>query len=171
MRRKLALYSEAFTKYFYLASKVAGQILILGMTLLITVDVLSRAIIGKSTLISFEVSGYALVAIVFLGLAYTLRMGRHIKIEILTRHFSRRWQLRLEVVVVIICIIFIAWLTWITWSSVATNYTQKMTSITTLHTPMWIPYFFVPLGSGMFTLALVIELVGKIRSLNNKSRP
>jgi len=165
MGRKLALYSGVFTKYFYLVSKVAGQVLILGMTLIITVDVLARATIGKSTLISFEVSGYALVAIVFLGLAYTLRMGRHIKIEILTRHFSRWWQLRLEIVVFIICIIFIAWLTWVTWSSVATNYAQKMTSITTLHMPMWIPYFFIPVGSGMLALALVIELVGKIKGL------
>ncbi|MBU2535193.1 MAG: TRAP transporter small permease [Chloroflexi bacterium] len=165
MELKLALYSEAFIKYFYLASKVAGQILILGMTMIITVDVLARATIGKSTLISFEVSGYTLVAIVFLGLAYTLRMGRHIKIEILTRHLSDRWQLRLEIVVFIICIIFIAWFTWITWSSVATNYAQKMTSITTLHMPMWIPYFFIPVGSGMLALALVIELVGKIKGL------
>jgi len=45
------------------------------------------------------------------------------------------------------------------------NFTQKTTSITSLYTPMWIPYLFVPVGSGMLTLALLTELISKIRSL------
>lgn len=162
---KLTYYFGIFSKYLYRVSAVSGQVLLLGMTLLITVDVLGRATLGKSTLVSTEISGYALVAIVFLGLAYTLRMERHVRIELLTRRLSPRKQQQLEIAVLILSMVFIAWLAWATWGPVALNYIQKHTSITYLHTPMWIPYLFVPIGTGMLAIALLIEVIGKLRNL------
>ena len=38
-------------------------------------------------------------------------------------------------------------------------------SITYLHTPMWIPYLFVPIGGGMVAIGLLIEVIGKLRNL------
>jgi len=154
---------KTFVKYFYLVSRVSGQVLILFMTLLITVDVLGRATLGKSTLIATELSGYTLVAVVFLGLAYTLKMGRHISVEIITSRLPERKRMQLETAIYILGAIFMAWLTWTTWEPVIRN--LQTHSITTLQTPMWIPYLFIPVGSGMLTLAFLIEVVGKIRAL------
>lgn len=151
-----------FIKYFYLFSLFSGQILLFVMTILIALDVFVRALIGTSTMISQELSGYLLVAITFLGLAYTLKEGRHIRVEILTSRLSPYWQRKLDVAVSILCIAFMGWLTWITWSSVAATYATGQRSITPLQMPMWIVYFFVPFGSGMLTLALLIELFRKI---------
>ena len=162
---KLTYHFGIFSKYLYRVSAVSGQVLLLGMTLLITVDVLGRATLGKSTLVSTEISGYALVAIVFLGLAYTLRMERHVRIELLTRNLSPRKQQQLEIAVLILSMVFIAWLAWATCGPVVLNYIQRHTSITYLHTPMWIPYLFVPVGTGMLAIALLIEVIGKLRNL------
>ncbi len=137
----------------------------MGMALIITVDVLGRATLGKSTLVAHEISGYSLVAIVFLGLAYTLHTERHIKIELLTRRLSARQQQQLEVIVLIASLIFIVWFTWATSVPVKVNYIQQHTSITYMHTPMWVPYLFVPLGAAMLAIGLLFEVIEKIRNL------
>lgn len=162
---KLTYYLDIFSKYLFRISAVSGQVLILGMALLITVDVLGRATLGKSTLVATEISGYALVALVFLGLAYTLRMERHIKIELVTRRLSPRKQQQLEIAVLILSLVFIAWFTWATMGPVVLNYIQHHTSITYLHTPYWIPYLFVPVGAGMLAIGLLIEIIGKLKKL------
>lgn len=104
-----------------------------------------------------------LVAIVFLGLAYTLRMGRHISVEIITSKLSEIKRLQLDVGIYLLGVIYTAWLTWTTWEPVLMNLQTR--SITTLQTPMWVPHLFIPVGSAMLTLAFIIEVVGKIRTL------
>ena len=165
MVMKLTHYFALFSKYLYRISAVSGQVLIFGMTLLITVDVLGRATIGKSTLVATEISGYSLVAIVFLGLAYTLRTERHVRIELLTRRLSPKRQQQLEIAVLILSMVFIAWFTWTTTGPVILNYIQQHISITYLHAPMWIPYLFIPVGAGMLAIGLLIEIIGKLRNL------
>jgi TRAP-type C4-dicarboxylate transport system permease small subunit len=164
----LSRWVSASIKYFYLFSLVSGQVLLFVMTGLIALDVFTRALVGRSTMISQEMSGYLLVAIAFLGLAHTLREGRHITVEILTSRLSPHRQRQLEIVVSLVCIVFMAWLTWTTWSPVADTYATGQRSVTPLQMPMWTVYFFVPLGSGMLTLAFVIELIRKAGNLGDR---
>lgn len=162
---KLSCRENVFVKCFYRFSLVSAQILLLVMTGLIAIDVFARALIGRSTMISQEMAGYLLVAITFLGLAHTLREGRHITVELLTNKLSPHRQRQLEILVFLVCIVFMVWLTWTTWSPFADTFATGQRSVTPLQTPMWIVYFFVPLGSGMLTLAFVIELIRKIGNL------
>ncbi|HER23993.1 MAG TPA: TRAP transporter small permease [Candidatus Atribacteria bacterium] len=159
-------YFDALSNFLSRVSAVAGQAIIAIMVLLITVDVLSRNIILKSILIATEVSGYALVALAFLGLAYTERTGSNIKISILTKRFSPSVQKKLQLVVSIVSTIFMAWLTWITLGPVIDNFNNKVTSITILHVPMWILYISIPIGYAMLTVLMTNEVVnGGYKSL------
>jgi len=162
---KLSHWVNAFVKSFYRFSLVSAEILLFIMTGLIALDVFARALFGKSTMISQEMAGYLLVAITFLGLSHTLREGRHITVELLTSKLSPHRQRQLEILVFLVCIVFMAWLTWTTWSPFADTFATGQRSVTPLQTPMWIIYFFVPLGSGMLTLAFVIELIRKVGNL------
>ena len=162
---KLSHWVNAFVKSFYLFSLVSAEILLFIMTGLIALDVFARALIGRSTMISQEMAGYLLVAITFLGLAHTLREGRHITVELLTSKLSPHRQRQLEIYVFLVCIVFMAWLTWTTWSPVKDTFATGQRSVTPFQTPMWTVYFFVPLGSGMLTLAFVIELIRKVGNL------
>jgi TRAP-type C4-dicarboxylate transport system permease small subunit len=158
----LSRWVHAFVNYFYRFSLVSAEILLLIMTGLIALDVFARALFGKSTMISQEMAGYLLVAITFLGLSHTLREGRHITVELLTSKLSPHRQRQFEILVFLVCIVFMAWLTWTTWSPFADTFATGQRSVTPLQTPMWAVYFFVPLGSGMLTLAFVIELIRKL---------
>jgi len=164
----LSRWVRASIQYFYLFSLTSGQVLLFVMTGLIALDVFTRALLGRSTMISQEMSGYLLVAIAFLGLAHTLREGRHITVEILTSRLSPRRRRQFEIFVSLVCIVFMAWLTWTTWSPVADTYATGQRSVTPLRMPMWTVYFFVPFGSGMLTLAFVIELLRKTGNLENR---
>src|SRR3990172_6113109 len=56
----------------------AAGITVFGLTLLIAAGVFSRRVLGSPLLSVDEVSGYLLLAIVFLGLAPTMKAGGHI---------------------------------------------------------------------------------------------
>jgi len=133
--------------------------LILFMTLLITLDVLGRNFFGFPIHFSTEVSGYILVALTFVGLAYTQKQGKHIRIQLLTRHLPARVQRYLELVILTIGIIVVGWLTWATKDPVIQNYVFQRKSITSLETPMWIPWLLVPIGFLMLTIQFIAELI------------
>lgn len=163
-------YLDAVSKYLSRVSAVMGQVIIAIMVLLITVDVLGRSIIMKSILISTEVSGYALVALAFLGLAHTERAGSNIEISILTKKFPPSVQKKLQLVVSAVSTLFMAWLAWITMGPVIDNFNNNVTSITILHVPMWILYFVIPIGYAMLTILMVNEVVsGEFKSSETDS--
>jgi len=131
------------------------------MALLITVDVVGRTL-GTSTKISFEVSGYLLIAVSFLGLAITQREGKHIQISILISRLSQRRQKQFQVVALSVALVFTSWFTWLTWGNAIAAYSVNNVSMTPLHTPLWIPYMLVPIGLGMLALQLVVDLIKTI---------
>lgn len=160
-----------FAKYMYRFSQAASEFFLLVITLLVTVDVLGRSVLGKSTLIADEMSGYLLVAIGFLGFSYTLKEGRHIYIEILVGRLSPRKQEQLQVPIYAVCAVVVAWLAYVTWGPAAANLATGQRSIGTLAAPLWIPYAVVPLGSAMLAIGFFVEMVNKIVALQDPSYP
>ena len=158
-RRKLLLVLDKISGYLAALSKICGEVLIGGLTLLITVDVLVRTIFGRSILIQLELSGYLLIGIVFLGLAYTQRAGRHIIIDTVTNLFSKRVQGYLWLACLITSTAFTGWFCVATAEPAASNLVQHVVSISGLSMPMWIPYALIPVGLGLYSLVLLIELV------------
>ena len=142
-------------------SGVCGIIAIFAMTILITVDVAGRYV-GKPTGIADEASGYMMVGITFLGLAYTQRKGRNIRITMLTDRFSTSIQKRLEIPLLLVTALFVGWLTWLTTGPVIQNYVLHRLSITELRMPMWITWLMVPIGLAMLDIELIVEFIKAI---------
>jgi TRAP-type C4-dicarboxylate transport system permease small subunit len=140
-----------------------GSAALLFMTLLITVDVLGRSL-GTPTQVAHELSGYMMIGVVFLGLAYTQRQGKHIKIVLITNLVSKRKRQQMEIVTLAVAAVCIGGLAWYTLMPVMSNYTKNITSLTFLHVPLWIPYLLVPLGLFMLAIELTVETIKKIKS-------
>ncbi len=155
-------YVRFILKYSSAASGVIGGLFIFAMTLLVSVDVLGRYLFGKPTLIAVEMSAYMYVAIIFLGLAYTQSIGRHIQITSVTSRLSQGQQKILAIVISITAIIFAGWLVWFTAGPAIQFFTQGAVSKTGTHTPLWIPASFIPLGFLLFTFQLIAGLVRKL---------
>ena len=144
-----------------------GAVFTFLMTLLITVDVIGRAF-GMPTYVAVEMSGYMLIGIVFLGLAYTMRKGKHIKITLLTDRFPPRMRQLLEIAALFVALVFIGWFAWSTFGPAKVNFVLKITSLTIVGTPLWIPYGFIAVGLGMLAVELMAELIREIASLKKQ---
>ena len=65
-------------------SALASATIVLVLMVLVTADVTGRYAFNEPVPMTYEVGSFMLVFIVFLGMAYTQRMGAHIRVEFLT---------------------------------------------------------------------------------------
>lgn len=149
---------------------LAGGALLL-MTLGVTLDVLARYVLGAGTKAALELSGYALVAIVFLGLAYTHRSRSHIEVDFVTKHLSepiRRWLRNLSTLVFLVYTVLLGYFGWRTfWDS----YDFGTTSRTGLDVAVWPYQLIIPVGLGIATLLLAWEtFIGVARRGRDQDR-
>ena len=136
--------------------------ILLLMVVLITVDVLGRYFFSRPTYVADELSGYFLVVIIFLSLAQTQKKGRHVISTALTSRLllsKRKW---LEISTSIVSLAFIVWFAWRTAVAAHESYVLETITITTLHTPYWIPQLLLPIGLSMFALQLTAHVVKTI---------
>lgn len=108
---------------------------------------------------STEIAGFCLAASTFLGLAYTLRCGSHIRVTLLIRNATgsaKRW-------VELWCIGFTAlamlYFTYWTIDFVYFSWSINEKSPGLMAVPFWIPRLGMALGLLLLSIALVDELV------------
>jgi len=161
---KLANYFKYPGRYLFAVSGATGGFVIFAMTILITVDVLGRYLLGKPTMVAVEMSAYMLVALIFLGLAYTESQDRHVAITFITKKFSQRTQKILRIAITAISVVFIGWLVWFTALPVIQDFQIGTVSLTGTRTPIWIPSLLIPIGFTLFTFQLIIKLIGELKA-------
>jgi len=127
------------------------------MSLLITIEIAGRYVLGFSLLVADEWSGYLLVIVTFLGLAYTMRAKGFMQMELLTKRLAPRKRNLLTVFLVIVALIYSILIEYrlilIAWSS----YSTKYVSVSMAQTPLFIPQLFMPLGMMLLILELLRE--------------
>lgn len=156
---KLACYFCLLTGHVSRTSGKIVAVLVFLMAVLIMVDVAVR-VFGKTILIADEMVTYLILIVAFFGLARTQQVGKHVELKAVTGRLSPKTRGRLRVVTLIASVVFLGWLTWATGGTLKDFYTSRAASVSFLHTPMWLPYLFVPLGFAMLTVEIVSELVG-----------
>ena len=59
---------------------IAGAVILFGSAVPVTIDVISRAVLGRTLLESFEFSEYALAACIGLGMGYTVTTRANVRV-------------------------------------------------------------------------------------------
>jgi TRAP-type C4-dicarboxylate transport system permease small subunit len=142
-----------------------GELCVFSMISLLVVDVIGRYVFHKSTLISYDLTGYYLVGITYLGAAYALREGSHIRITVITdtmRPRTRNWWLFF---IDIVALFFIIILFVKSVDLVKYSLETGLKSTSFMGEPMWIPEIIVPIGLGMYILEDFRQLVATAKSL------
>jgi TRAP-type C4-dicarboxylate transport system permease small subunit len=158
---------ESLSNWCFRAGGALAAFSLFSMIGLITVDVIGRKF-GHPTGVTYEISGYLLVIVVFLGLAYTLRTGKHIEISAVTSRLSQRARKWLKVVTSVIGLAYIGWLFWFTLKNAMLSYTLKSVSRTALKTPLWTMELLLPIGLSLLGLAIVVETIKLIKQNQEK---
>lgn len=133
--------------------------LVLMMTLFVSYDVLMRHVLGRPLPFSDEIGAYLLVAITYLGLAYTLREDRHINIDVVTRLMNARANRWTSIIVSVLSLVTMIVFTWQAFRMVQSSYRYRVATYSVLATPLWIPQLFVAIGLLAFSLQMVSYVI------------
>lgn len=143
------------------AGHLAGLV-VLGLTLFVAVAVFSRRVLGAPILSADEVSGYLLLAIVFLGLAYTMKAGGHIRSDIVLAHVPAGVRGGLEALATCLGLLFALALLAGVWALVSEYYTRGTLSFKDLQIPLWIPGVLLIVGGVLLVSQLLARLLGRL---------
>lgn len=136
-----------------------SMICVVVILLLILLDVAMRQIVGKSIMVAEELGGYLVVAIVFLGLSYTLRVGEHVSVGLLVRRLSPEVRYIVHLVTTTLSIGVIGVAVWQIWVLVVKSYSDGTLSLGNLRTPQYIPQIVVFVGVVLFALQAIAKLL------------
>lgn len=98
---------------------IAG-VMVIFMALVVSYSVVMRYLFTRPPIWVMQVSEYMLLWITFLGAAWLLREGGHIRVDIVTSHLSEKAQRVLGIITsaigVVVCLVMVWFATLTTWS-------------------------------------------------------
>lgn len=130
-------------------------------------DKISAAITGRGvglTIPSYsDFTGFFLAASTFLGLAYTLREGGHIRVTLITGRLPDGARRGTEIAVTAIALAMTSFATWYMIQLVLESHEFGDKSSGMVSVPLWIPQIPVALGLAILSIALFDDLVDLLR--------
>lgn len=141
----------------YTGAGVLSGLFLVGIALTIIAQVIGR--MAGLTIDSTETAGFCLASSTFLGLAYTLRRGGHIRVTLAIRHAGpalRRWiELWCLAISAVGVAYFFYWavdLVWFSW-----KFDELSPGLMAI--PFWIPRLAMAIGALILLIAILDELV------------
>lgn len=131
----------------------AGGAIILLCSILVSLDVLTRKLLGSTFFESFELSTYGFAITVSLGCAYALITKSHIRIEVLYRMLPHLLQRVLDILAIFALLVAAGVLVWYAWSTFESSLILGAHSNTPLSVPLVIPQGLWLVGLVWFALA------------------
>lgn len=137
------------------AMAVLGALILVGMSLWVTYDVVARYVFVSPTIWASDLSEYGLLWATFLAAPWVLRQEGHVRIEIIVERLPRQYRRAIGIVVsvvgAVVCVIF-AWQTGLT---TVDFFARDLMEARIWRIPQWIPYSVIPLGSAVLAVEFV----------------
>jgi len=164
MKKFAKIIARVINGLTYLTGWMAALCLV-AAALIVTEAVIVRKILGISTIWQIEASVFLLIFTVFAGAPFVQKNEHHLNVDLVVIHLSPRTrEITLVVVSIISCILtaILAWYAWPMWweSVIGNEHSESLWG-----PPLWIPYFFLPLGMTLLFFQYIIYIHGKIISL------
>lgn len=134
-------------------------------------EVLARYVFGAPTIWAYEI-GYTLTGSHFLlGMAYTLAVGAHIRIDIFSGNFAPRTRALIDLAAYTVLLPLMIWLSYALFQHLATGYLRSERSgQSAMNLPVW-PFRIVFLVAfTLLALQILAEVVKTARTLRTGSR-
>ena len=132
-------------------------------------EVISRYVLDSPTIWAYEV-GYILTGSHFLlGMAYTLKKGEHIRIDIFSAAFSQRTRAIIDLVGYAVTLPLMLWLTYALFGHLATGYLRNEHSgQSAMNLPVWPFRIIFLVAFTLFALQILAEVLKTLRRLDGK---
>ena len=145
---------------------VLGACLLVPLVLATCYEVFARYLFGAPTIWAYEV-GYTLTGAHFLlGMAFTLKYGEHIRIDIFSGKFSPRARAIIDLVGYAIVLPLTAWITLYLFFYLRTGYvTNEKSGQSALNLPVWPLRVIFCLAFLLLALQVIAEVAKSARAL------
>lgn len=152
---------------------VLAALLLVPLVLATTWEVVSRYAFNAPTIWAYEI-GYTLTGAHFLlALAYTLRQGEHIRIDVLSGHLSPQARRVIDTLVYALVLPILLWITFTLWHYMADGHARGETSgQSALNLPVWPFRAVFLLAFATLALQVLCELLKSfVRRDTNAQQP
>ena len=106
-----------------------------------------------------DFAGFAMAASVFLGLAWTMRCGEHIRVSLLLHHAGGGARRALEVFCLAVSLFLCGYFAWYSIDMTWTSYQLGDVSQGLVAVPLWVPQSGMALGLVVLAIALADDLL------------
>lgn len=117
----------------------AGGALILLTVAIVTIEVVTRQLMGRSAVHATEITGYIMAISTSWCFAYTLLCKAHIRIDALYLNFSTRVRAALDLLALLAMALFSVLVVGAVFDVAYASFADGATANTPLGTPLWIP--------------------------------
>jgi C4-dicarboxylate transporter, DctQ subunit len=149
------------------AANLIAAVCVLILMVLVIADIFGRYLLNAPVPMAYEVGSFLMVFVVFLGLAYTQRMGAHIRVEFFTLRLSAKARVILDIVASVLGLVLYAIIVyqsfvwaWASWQ--VGDYVAGLVNI-----PRWPSQFVVPLGAALLCLQFLSDVRQRIAELRS----
>lgn len=150
---------------------LAGLLIAL-MAFIVGYGVFTRYVLRNADPYTYEITSILMLAIAAFSIAYTHKLGRHLRIDILDRYFSELVRgIMLNIVSPIIGLIFCGVLVWKTWDAAlfALQISEKTSG--TLVIPTFPFRIMITIGTGVLCLILTAQILRYLTLLKDSEKP
>ena len=145
-------------KIAYLGGYYSGWLVPL-MMMLVVVEVFMRYVLHQPLMVADEFSAYMLVALSYLGMAYTWRQGGHVRVTVLVSRLPSRASSWIRLMGLILVLIFMIELDRVGYKMIVYALKINLRSSTWLMVPLFWPQLTVFIGFVLLTLLLAVDIV------------
>lgn len=142
----------------YLLGGVLGAVALVAIGVLIMGNVVARQL-GRVIPSADDLTAFAVAGSAMLPLAYTFRHAAHIRVDLVIGRFRGPARAAMEVLVLGIGAAMVGFFAFATFDLMTDSFEFDEVSQGMLKVPLWLPQLMLPVGAGLFALALVDDLV------------
>lgn len=143
---------------------LAGLMIVFGFVL-VMMEMIIRTFFSKTLHVTNEYTAYLTAGVTFLGLAYTLKEGGHIRLSFFHSFLKGKKVIILDIITFVIGIGFFAVITYITGKFAWGSYLIGSRSMQITRTLLWIPQSLLPIGSFVMVLQYIAETIKSVEDL------
>lgn len=146
----------------------AGTLLVISLMLSMLTEVISRYVFDSPTLWAYETAYFMTGSFFLLGVAFTLQVGGHVKVDLMTEIFPDSVNHLIYIIGYTLTGIFVAWTTFgLTESFLETFHSGETTGESAWNPVLWPFRLVAAVGFGLFTVQIAVELTRHIIRLKN----
>lgn len=142
---------------------VSGVLIVTSM-LVVCYGIVVRAL-GQSTVWQIELATYLLIFVTFVGGAYGLKHGKHVRVDLLVNKLPEKVRLCVNLTSSLLCLVLIIVVGWKAFETWLVALESGWSSGTAWDVPLIYPYAILPIGMTVIGLQYVAIIIREARNL------